>query len=70
MRPRYPRVDNLLTFGRGSDTDEVPGWASQEDLAFLEHFPENPAPEDWQELLFFGGGVNGKFTVLKFLFGL
>ncbi len=43
------RVDNLLTFGRGSDTDEVPGWASQEDLAFLEHFPENPAPEDWQE---------------------
>ena len=42
------RVDNLLTFGRGSDTDEVPGWASEEDLAFLEHFPENPAPEDWQ----------------------
>ena len=36
------RVDNLLTFGRGSDTDEVPGWASQEDLAFLEHFPEIP----------------------------
>ena len=43
------RVDNLLTFGRGSDTDEVPEWATQEDLDFLEHFPENPAPEDWRQ---------------------
>ena len=43
------RVDNLLTFGRGSDTDEVPGWAAEEDLAFLEHFPEDPSPEDWRE---------------------
>ena len=30
------RVDNLLTFGRGSDTDEVPEWAGEEGLAFLE----------------------------------
>ena len=43
------RVDNLLTFGRGSDTDEVPQWATEEDLAFLEHFPAQPAPEDWVE---------------------
>ena len=42
------RVDNLLTFGRGSDTREVPEWATDEDLAFLEGFPRNPAPEDWQ----------------------
>ncbi len=42
------RVDNLLTFGRGSDTREVPEWATDEDLAFLEGFPENPAPEDWR----------------------
>ena len=42
------RVDNLLTFGRGSDTREVPEWATDEDLAFLEGFPQNPAPEDWQ----------------------
>ena len=45
------RVDNLLTFGRGSDTDEVPDWATEKDLAFLEHFPENPAPEDWWEAI-------------------
>ncbi len=42
------RVDNLLTFGRGSDTAEVPSWAEEGDLAFLENFPEEPSPEDWQ----------------------
>ena len=41
------RVDNLLTFGRGSDTEEVPGWATEEDLRFLEGFPEEPSAEDW-----------------------
>ena len=40
------RVYNLLTYGRGSDCEEVPEWASEEDLAFLESFPEHPeAPE-------------------------
>ena len=43
------RVDNLLTFGRGSDTEEVPEWAGEEELAFLEGFPEDPSPEDWGE---------------------
>ena len=33
------RVYNLLTYGRGSDSDEVPDWATEEDLAFLEQFP-------------------------------
>ena len=42
------RVDNLLTFGRGSDTAEVPSWAEEGDLAFLENFPEESSPEDWQ----------------------
>ena len=43
------RVDNLLTFGRGSDTDEIPPWAGEKELTFLEHFPENPSQEDWRE---------------------
>ncbi len=43
------RVDNLLTFGKGSDTDFVPEWATAEDLAFLEGFPEQPSPEEWRE---------------------
>ena len=36
------RVYNLLTYGRGSDSGFVPEWATQEDLDFLEHFPEHP----------------------------
>ena len=36
------RVYNLLTYGRGSDSDFVPDWATEEDLAFLESFPEHP----------------------------
>jgi len=42
------RVDNLLNFGRGSDTREVPSWVTEDDLRFLETFPAQPAPEDWQ----------------------
>ena len=42
------RVDNLLTFGRGSDSDEVPGWVTKEDLAFLENFPGLPQEDDWR----------------------
>jgi DNA helicase-2/ATP-dependent DNA helicase PcrA len=36
------RVYNLLTYGRGSDSDFVPPGATEEDLAFLENFPETP----------------------------
>ena len=36
------RVYNLLTYGRGSDSQEVPSWATEEDLAFLESFPPQP----------------------------
>ncbi len=39
------RIYNLLTYGRGSDSDFVPETAGEEDLAFLESFPQNPAPE-------------------------
>ena len=40
------RVYNLLTYGRGSDSDFVPETATEEDLAFLENFPENPSPPE------------------------
>ena len=36
------RVYNLLTYGRGSDSDFVPSWATEDDLAFLESYPEQP----------------------------
>ena len=40
------RVANLLTYGRGSDTDEVPEWATADDLAFLESYPKRPTAEE------------------------
>ena len=40
------RVYNLLTYGRGSDSDEVPVWATEEDLQVLESFPARPTEED------------------------
>ena len=36
------RVYNLLTYGRGSDSDFVPDWATEEDLLFLENCPAQP----------------------------
>ena len=41
------RVYNLLTYGRGSDSDTVPDWVGEEELAFLEGFPPQPEAEDW-----------------------
>ena len=38
------RVYTLLTYGRGGDTDFVPPDATEEDLAFLESFPGDPSP--------------------------
>ncbi|SFP56632.1 DNA helicase-2 / ATP-dependent DNA helicase PcrA [Oscillibacter sp. PC13] len=39
------RVYNLLTYGRGSDSDQVPEWATEEDLQFLESLPDQPDEE-------------------------
>ena len=40
------RVYNLLTYGRGSDSSFVPGDATEDDLDFLERFPEQPTPQE------------------------
>lgn len=37
------RIYNLLTYGRGSDCEEVPEWAGEEELLFLENCPEQPS---------------------------
>ena len=36
------RVANVLTFGRASDCDEIPGFVTAEDVAFLESYLANP----------------------------
>ncbi|MCI8539701.1 MAG: UvrD-helicase domain-containing protein [Oscillospiraceae bacterium] len=40
------RIANLIQFGRGSDTDEVPDWATEADLEFLERYVQDPAAGD------------------------
>ena len=42
------RVANLLTYGRGSDTEELPFDATEEELSFLEHYPDDPTEEERQ----------------------
>jgi len=36
------RVANLIRYGRGSDTPEIPGWVTEEDLLFLENYVRAP----------------------------
>ncbi len=40
------RIYNLLTYGRGSDTEEVPPEATEEDLAFLERYAQEAGREE------------------------
>ena len=39
------RVANLIRYGRGSDSDEVPGWVTESDLAFLRDYAAHPTKE-------------------------
>ena len=39
------RVANLIRYGRGSDSTEVPGWATVEDLDFLRGYVDAPTPQ-------------------------
>ncbi|MCI7474306.1 MAG: UvrD-helicase domain-containing protein [Clostridiales bacterium] len=39
------RIANLMKYGRGADSDEVPAWVRPEDLAFLEDYVAHPGPE-------------------------
>ena len=39
------RVANLLRYGRGSDTEEIPVPISEDEVAFLEQYAENPQEE-------------------------
>ena len=40
------RIANLIRFGSGSDSRYVPDTVTEEDLAFLENFPEEPTQFD------------------------
>ena len=40
------RIANLMTYGCGSDSDEVPGNVTEEDLRFLENLPAEPTQDE------------------------
>ena len=40
------RVANLMQYGRGSDSSEVPEWVTEDDLTFLQDYAAHPNPAD------------------------
>lgn len=40
------RIANIIRYGRGSDCDEMPDTIAEDDISFLEHFPENATDID------------------------
>lgn len=40
------RIANIMRFGRGSDSDEIPDSVTDEDVDFLENLDENPSEEE------------------------
>ena len=40
------RISNLIKFGRGSDSNEIPQWITDEDALFLEGYLAHPTPEN------------------------
>ncbi len=45
------RIANLLKYGRGSDTRDIPPDATEEDLRFLEHYAKNPIERDTERAM-------------------
>ena len=43
------RVANLMKYGRGADSDEVPEWVTEDDLLFLEAYAAHPEAEGREE---------------------
>ena len=43
------RIANLMKYGRGSDSDDAPGWVTEDDLVFLEAYAAHPIPEGREE---------------------
>ena len=39
------RIFNLMTFGRASDSEEIPEGITEEELAFLEQYPQDPTEQ-------------------------
>jgi DNA helicase-2/ATP-dependent DNA helicase PcrA len=45
------RIANLIKYGRGADTDELPEYATEQELRFLESYAKNLTPENAERAL-------------------
>lgn len=43
------RIANLVKYGRGSDSDDIPTNVTEDDLKFLEAFAKNPTAENYEK---------------------
>ncbi len=63
------RIANIMRFGRGSDTTEIPATISQEDVEFLENFPEEPSEYDrWRGDSLCAVGAAAPWSILAITF--
>ena len=63
------RIANIMRFGRGSDCTEIPAGVTQEDVEFLENFPEDPSEYDrWRGDSLCAVGAAAPWSILAITF--
>ena len=63
------RIANIMRFGRGSDTSEIPATVTMEDVEFLENFPEEPSEYDrWRGDSLCAVGAAAPWSILAITF--
>ena len=63
------RIANIMRFGRGSDCNEIPLSVSEEDVYFLENFPEEPTEYDrWRADSICAVGPAAPWSILAITF--
>jgi len=63
------RIANIMRFGRGSDSSEIPVTVTEEDVEFLEHFPDNPTEfERWRGDSLCAVGAAAPWSILAITF--
>ena len=63
------RIANIMRFGRGSDTNEIPVSVTDEDVEFLENFPDEPTEyEKWRGDSLCAVGAAAPWSILAITF--
>ena len=63
------RIANIMRFGRGSDTNEIPASVTEDDVQFLENFPDEPTEyERWRGDSLCAVGAAAPWSILAITF--